>query len=164
MSPATLFNGNKVVFDAMVIINFHGLIMIDKLISWAPSEVVVEKRIRKEANHSANGPIDLEPYIASGAVLEEEIQGKDQEDLFFQYCNKKIGSTTIHTGEAACLALAIAKGYGLASDELVIRDEFKSKCPGKICLNSWGIVSSMQKLGYINQDEANGLKKGIFFI
>ncbi|MBU4304413.1 MAG: GIY-YIG nuclease family protein [Candidatus Omnitrophica bacterium] len=59
MSPATLFNGNKVVFDAMVIINFHGLVMFDKLIGWAPEEIVIEKSIKKEASHSMNGPIDL---------------------------------------------------------------------------------------------------------
>ena len=74
MGPATLFNGNKVVFDAMVIINFHGLIMLDKLIGWAPQEIVVEKRIKKEASHSMNGPIDLEPYISSGVVIEEDME------------------------------------------------------------------------------------------
>ena len=164
MSAATLFSGQKVVFDAMVVINFHGLIMLDKLISWAPCEIVIEKRIRKEASQSMNGPIDLEPYISNGIVLEEEIQGKDQEELFFQYCNKKIGTATIHTGEAACLALAISKGYGLACDELVIRNEFKARCPGKTCIHSWDIVTIMQKLGFINQTEANGLKKGIYYV
>ncbi|MBU4343735.1 MAG: hypothetical protein KKG21_06985 [Candidatus Omnitrophica bacterium] len=163
MGPATLFNGNKVVFDAMVIINFHGLVMLDKLVGWSPQEIVVEKRIKKEASHSMNGPIDLEPYISSGAVLEEEIHGKEQEDLFYKYCNQKIDNSTIHAGEAACLALAISKGYGLASDELVIRNEFKSLCPDKTCVHSWDIVTILQKLGYINQTEANALKKGLYY-
>jgi len=164
MGPATLFNGNKVVFDAMVIINFHGLIMLDKLIGLAPQEIVIEKSIKKEANHSMNGPIDLEPYISSGAVIEEEIHGKDQEDLFYEYRNKKIGDAAIHAGEAACLALAISKGYGLASDELVIRNEFKSRCPDKTCVHSWNIVTILQKLGFINQTEANALKKGLYYV
>ncbi len=148
----------------MVIINFHGLVMIDKLISWAPQEIVIEKRVRKEASHSMNGPISLEPFISSGAVLEEEILGKEQEGLFFKYCNKKIDSATIHVGEAACLALAISKGYGLACDELVIRNEFKARCPGKTCVHSWDIVTIMHKLGYINQAEANILKEGIYYL
>ena len=164
MSPATLFNGNKVVFDAMVIINFHGLVMLDKLIGWAPQEIIVEKRIKKEASHSMNGPIDIEPYISSGTVIEEEIHGKEQEDLFYEYRNKKIGDATIHAGEAACLALAISKGYGLASDELVIRNEFKSRCPSKTCVHSWDIVTILQKLGFINQTEANALKKGLYYV
>ncbi len=164
MSPATLFNGNKVVFDAMVIINFHGLIMLDKLIGWAPQEIVIEKSIKKEASHSMNGPIDLEPYISSGAVIEEEIHGKEQEDLFYEYRNKKIGDATIHEGEAACLVLAISKGYGLASDELVIRNEFKSRCPAKTCVHSWDIVTILQKHGFINQAEANALKKGLYYV
>jgi len=164
MSPATLFNGNKVVFDAMVIINFHGLVMLDKLICWAPQEIVIEKSIKKEASHSMNGPIDIEPYISSGAVIEEEIHGKEQEDLFYEYRNKKVGDATIHAGEAACLALAISKGYGLASDELVIRNEFKSRCPDKTCVHSWDIVTILQKLGFINQAEANTLKKGLYYV
>ncbi len=164
MGPATLFNGNKIVFDTMVIINFHGLLMLDKLIGWAPQEIVIEKRTKKEANHSMNGPIDLESYISSGAVLEEEIQGKDQEELFYKYCNQKIGSTTIHAGEAACLALAISKSYGLACDELVIRNEFRSRCPAKTCVHSWDIVNIMLKLGYVSQSEANDLNKGIYYV
>lgn len=164
MSAATLFSGNKVVFDAMVIINFHGLIMLDKLIGWAPQEIVIEKSIKKEASHSMNGPIDLEPYILSGAMIEEEIRGKEQEDLFYEYRNKKVGDATIHAGEAACLALAISKGYGLASDELVIRNEFKSRCPDKTCVHSWDIVTILQKFGFIDQAEANALKKGLYYI
>lgn len=163
MSPATLFNREKIVFDAMVIINFHGLIMLDKLIGWAPKEIVIEKSIRKEAGHSLNGPIDLEPYISSGDVIEEEIHGKEQEELFFEYRNKRVGKAVIHAGEAACLALAISKGYGLASDELVVRNEFKTRCPGKICIHSWDIVTIALKLGFINQAEANGLKKGLYY-
>ena len=118
----------------------------------------------KEASHSMNGPIDLEPFISSGVVLEEEILGKEQEELFFKYCNKKIGSAIIHVGEAACLALAISKGYGLACDELVIRNEFQARCPGKTCVHSWDIVTIMHKLGYINQAEANILKEGIYYV
>ncbi len=164
MSSATLFNREKIVCDAMVIINFHGLIMLDKLIGWAPKEIVIEKSIRKEAGHSMNGPIDLEPYISSGDVIEEEIHGKEQEDLFFEYRNKRIGRAVIHAGEAACLALAISKGYGLASDELVVRNEFKTRCPGKTCIHSWDIVTIALKLGFINQVEANGLKKGLYYV
>ena len=164
MAPATLFNKNKVVFDAMVIINFHGLIMLDKLIGWAPQEIVIEKSIKKEASHSMNGPIDLKPYISNSAIIEEEIHGKEQEDLFYEYRNKKVGDATIHEGEAACLALAISKGYGLASDELVVRNEFKSRCLGKTCVHSWDIVTISQKLGFVNQTEADALKKGLYYV
>jgi|GEM_PF-2339001 len=164
MSPATLFNREKIVCDAMVVINFHGLIMLDKLIGWAPKEIVIEKSVRKEAGYSMNGPIDLEPYISSGHVIEEEIHGKEQEDLFFEYRNKKVGKAVIHAGEAVCLALAISKGYGLASDELVVRNEFKTRCPGKTCIHSWDIVTIALKLGFINQTEANGLKKGLYYV
>lgn len=164
MSSPTLFNGNLVVVDAMVIINFHGLLAIDKLISWTKGELVIESRVKKEAQHSITGPIDLTPYIENNSIIEEEINGKEQEELFYHYFNRKVGKSIIHSPDAACLALAISKGYGLASDEKILRDEFKSKCPRKICINSWGIVDKACKLGLIEMERAEDLKIGFFYV
>jgi hypothetical protein len=164
MSPPTIFNGNLAVVDAMVIINFHGLLALEKLISWAEREMVIEQRVKKEVTRSIAGPIDLTPYIQKGLIIEEEIQGKEQEDLFYYYFNRQIGKTRIHGPDAACLALAISKGYGLACDERVVREEFKKKCPDKICLHSWGIADKANKLGLIGAQEAEDLKKGFYYV
>lgn len=164
MSPPTIFNGNLVVIDAMVIINFHGLLALEKLISWAKGEMVVERRVKNEAWRSIADPIDLTPYIRDNLIIEEEIEGKEQEELFYHYFNRIIGKTVIHEAEAACLALAIAKGYGLACDEKVVRDEFKKRCPTKICIHSWGIVDKANALGLIGAHEAEVLKKGLYYV
>lgn len=164
MTPPTLFNGNLVVTDSMVLINFHGLFVLDKLINWAKGEIVVEKRVRKEARFSAAGLLDLAPYIENKSVIEEEIGGKEQEDLFYRYVSDKVNGVTIHAAEAACLALAITKGYGLACDEKVVRDEFKRKCPKQICFHSWGIIDKAKELGFIGEQEAKDLKKGLYYI
>lgn len=164
MTTKTIFDGNLVVIDAMVIINFHGLLAFEKFIAWAKKEMVVEKRVRREAKSSLAGPIDLTPYIDDKSIIEEEIAGDEQEKLFYRYLTRQIGKTRIHEADAACLALAISKGYGLASDEKVLREEFKAKCPTKICVNSWGIVDKANKLGLISNEEAENLKKGFFFV
>ena len=164
MSSQTLFNGVSVVVDTMVIINFHGLLALDRLINWAKGELVVEKHVKNEARFSMNGPINLEPYLQQKLIIEESIEGKEQEDLFYFYISNKLTGTIIHAAEAACLALAISKGYGLACDEKAVRNEFKKKCPNQICVHSWGIVDRANKLGFIGDQEADDLKKGFYFL
>ena len=85
MSPPTLFSANLVVIDAMVLINFHGLLALEKLITWAHGEMVVERRIKNEAQRSKAGLIDLTPYIQNGSIIEEEIEGEEQENLFYYW-------------------------------------------------------------------------------
>jgi len=160
-SASTIFNGKLVTVDAMIIIKFHALLALDKFIDWAKREIVVEKRIKSEAKYSKAGQIDLASYIENNLIIEEEIEGKEQENLFYHYLTNKSLGVIIYEGEAACLALAISKGYGLACDEKVVRDEFKRKCPGQICTNSWGIVSKVRKIGLIGTKAAEGLLEGL---
>jgi len=164
MKQQTIFSGNKVVFDAMIIINFHGLLALDKLINWARGEIVIERKVMKETQHSQAGPIDLSSYLQDNSIASEEITGQQQEQLFYYYLKHPIDKKIIHVGEAACLALAIGKGYGLASDEKVVREEFKRKCPDKICVSSWMIVDKAVALGFLNVQEGGGLKKGFFYV
>ncbi len=164
MSPPTIFSGNLVVVDAMVIINFHGLLALEKLISWAKRELVIERRVKNEARFSMAGSIDLTPYIRNNLIIEEEIEGEEQEKLFYYYVNRRLGKTVIHEPDAACLALAMSKGYGLACNEKVVRDEFKKRCSNKICVHSWGIVDKANDLDLIGTDEAEGLKKGLYYV
>lgn len=162
--PRTLFGGQKVVFDAMVIIHFHGLLSWDKLADWAQGEIVVEKIVRSEAKYSKAGPIDLSQIINDGRILEEEVAGNRQEHVFLDYLRKGINGVIIHKGEAACLALAIDKGYGLATDERVVREEFARRCPQKICLSSRQLADRAVREGFISKAEADDLKKGMFYV
>jgi len=164
MNPPTVFNGNFVVVDTMVIINFHALLALEKLINWARGEIVIERRVKIEADSSLAGKIDLEPYIQNNLVIEEEIRGEEQEELFYHYFSRRPGKTVMHKGEAACLALAISKGYGLACDEKAVRDEFRKKCPDRICIHSWGIVDKANDLGLVEENEAKWLKKGFYYV
>jgi predicted nucleic acid-binding protein len=165
MTRKTIFDGQKVVFDAMVIINFHGLLALDKLVNWAKGDIVIEKYLKeKEIKYSKAGPIILEKYIKNGSMMEVEITSKKETDMFYQVLKTPIGKTTIHKGEAACLALAMGKGYGLASDEKAVREEFKRKCPDKICVSSWMIVDKAIRLGMISKKDGEDLKKGFYFV
>jgi predicted nucleic acid-binding protein len=163
MRSRTLFNNNFVVVDAMVIINFHGLLALDKLLNWARGEIVVEKLVKREAAFSKAGRIFLDPYIQNNLIIEDEI-GDEQKELFYHYIANDIQGIKIHEAEAACLALAISKGYGLASDEKVVREEFEKKCSNQICVHSWSIVDKACSLGFIKLQEAIDLKKGLYYV
>lgn len=162
-SASTIFNGKRVAVDAMIIIKFHELLSLDKLIEWSRGEMVIESKVKNEVRFSKAGLIDLNPFIENNSIIEEVIEGEEQENLFYYYITDKIGETLFHEGEAACLALAISKGYGLACDEKLVRNEFKKKCPTQICTNSWGIVSKARKIGLISEEEAEDLSKGLHY-
>lgn len=164
MNQLTLFNKQLVVFDAMVLINFHGLYAFNKLTNWAHGELVIESRVKNEANHSKAGEIEYEQYIEDGAIIEKTLKTEKHKELFSYYLNKKIKETTINKGEAACLALAISENFGIACDELAVRQEFSRECPDSICIHSWGIVDKAISLKLISKSEGEILKRGFYYV
>lgn len=164
MKQLTLFNKQLVVFDAMVLINFHGLYAFDKLTNWTHGELVIERTIKNEANHSKAGEIEYEQYIADGAIIEKTLKTEKHKELFSYYLNRKIQEKTIDEGEAACLALAISEDFGIASDERVVRQEFSRRCPNNICIHSWGIVDMAISLKLISRSEGEVLKRGFIYV
>jgi len=164
MNQPTLFKKQLVVFDAMVLINFHGLYAFDKLTAWTYGELVVESIVRSEADRSKAGSIDLQQYISNGAIIEKTLETVEHQTLFSYYLNKKIKGTTINKGEAACLALAISENFGIACDEFAVRYEFKRKCPNNVCTHSWDIVDKAVNLKLISKSEGEDLKKGFIYV
>jgi len=158
----TIFEENLVVVDAMVIIKFHALLVLDKLATvWAREELAITPQVEEEASFSKNGLIDLSSYIRNGFIRKQAL-GDAEKELFLKYCREGIDKKLIHQGEASCLALAISKNYGLASDERIVREEFKRRCPGKICVHSWDIVRMARNLNLIQEKEADDLILGLY--
>ena len=164
MKRRTVFGGSRVVLDAMVIINFHNLLILDEfLAAWARGEVVVHQYVMAEAQRSAAGPLDWPTYLRQSLVFLEELCPGDETESFFSYCDGDISGTRIHKGEAACLALALSRGYGLACDERIVREEFNRRAPRAICINSWGIVRKAAEIGFITTGKRGDLLKGLFY-
>jgi len=163
MEEKKLFNDNLVVSDAMVIIHFYNLVMFEQLINWTNGKIVVEKNVIEEAKYSKMGPIDLNPYFSDGRLISQDINGEEEENLFFDYMANGINGKRIHRGEAASLALAISNGYGLACDERDVINEFVRKCPGKLVITSFGIIDKAQSLGFVDEQQAKDMKKGITY-
>ena len=77
MCQPTLFNGTRVVLDAMIIINFHNLLALEDLVNWAKGELVVEPHVLKEAKFSKAGKIELRSFIENQYMIEEQVQGEE---------------------------------------------------------------------------------------
>lgn len=165
MKTSSLLNGHSFVVDAMVIINFHSCCVLDKLSNWLFGRIIIAKEVKREIikKPSLSGSVNLEEYLKNGAMIEREIEGEEQEELFYEYYQSKLNGTSLHVGEAACLALAILTDYGLLCDEKIVLNEFKSKCPQKVCMNSWGLIGEAVKVGLIEKKESDDLKKGFYW-
>ena len=98
MEEKKLFNDNLVVSDAMVIIHFYNLVMFEQLINWTNGKIVVEKNVIEEAKYSKMGPIDLNPYFSDGRLISQDINGEEEENLFFDYMANGINGKRIHRG------------------------------------------------------------------
>ncbi|NQU03158.1 MAG: hypothetical protein HQ589_03295 [Syntrophaceae bacterium] len=159
----TLFDGRKHVLDAMVFINFHGVLLLEKLFQWSSSEIVLTPSVKKEASESKAGKISWDRYIKEGRVNFNPMKLPEEQRLFFEYLNKEIDGKVIHRGEASVLAVAIINGCGLACDEKVVRDEYK-RATGLIGLHSWGLIDIAVQRGFLDEEYAESVKKGFYYV
>jgi len=160
----SLFNGEIVTVDAMVIINFANLRLLDSFVKWASGEIVVTVSVLNEAKFCMEGPIDLSGYIKKGMVIKEPLADIKEIALFQKYLHSELDGKIIHEGEASCLAVAINKNYGLASDESVVRKEFTRVMPNNLCLTSRMIIERAGDRGYLTSKEVRQYVKGLYFL
>ena len=159
----TLFDGKRQVFDAMVFINFHGLNLLEKFFLWSKGEIILVPPVKREASSSRMGKIDWNTYIKEKKVTYHLMDSEYEQSLFSYYLSKKSEEKEIHTGEASALAGAIANNWGLVSDERVVRKEY-DKVTCKKALHSWNLVDLAVKKGFLNEKEAEWIKKGIYYV
>ncbi|NQS89585.1 hypothetical protein HQ584_07350 [Patescibacteria group bacterium] len=160
----SLFEGEIVTPDAMVIINFANLRLLTSFINWASGEIAITVPVLREARYFLEGPIDLSGYIKKEMIIKEPISTAKEIELFRKYLEEGISGTQIHEGEASCLAVAIVNNYGLASDEKVVREEFVRVMPNNLCLTSRMIIERAGNKGYLNNQKVCQYVKGLFYL
>lgn len=147
----------------MVFINFHGLLLLEDLLAWAPGEIILTPAVKKEAFKSKAGYIPWTEYIDAGRVIYYPMISTREQKLFADYINREISGTVIHEGEASVLAVAIIGRYGLASDERVVREEYQ-RVTGKPGLHSWDIVELAVGKGFLSGEKVKWIKKGLHYV
>lgn len=160
----SLFDGKIVVFDAMVIINFGNLRLVDSVIKWASGEVAVTISVLREADRCKGKRINLSHYIAKGMIIEEKMADSNERSLFEKYLQSTISGKSIHEGEASCLAVAINKNYGLACDEREVREEFGRIKPNSLCLTSRMILEQARDKCYLTEEDTELYIRGLYYM
>lgn len=160
----SLFERKIVTPDAMVIINFANLRLLNSLVSWASGKLAITVSVLREARYCMEGPIDLSGYIKKGMIIKEPMSNTKEIELFQKYLGEGISGTEIHDGEASCLAVAIVNNYGLASDEKVVREEFTRIMPNNLCLTSRMLIERVGDKGYLSDQEVRQYVRGLFYL
>jgi len=53
--------------------------------------------------------------------------------------------------------------FGEYYNERDVINEFVRKCPGKLAITSFGIIDKAQSLGFVDEQQAKDMKKGITY-
>lgn len=159
-----LFNGEIITLDAMVIIHFADLRLLNSFLSWASGEIAITVAVLREADYHKEGPIDLSGYIKKGMIIKESMSNTKEIGLFQKYLEEGVSGTQIHDGEASCLAVAIVNNYGLASDEKVVREEFARVVPNNLCLTSRLIIERAGDKDYLGKQEVREYVRGLLYL
>lgn len=117
--------GRVQIIDTCVLINLLASGEVEGILRLAGQESLICSAVEKESMYlrsddSQDAPelIQLNPLIESGLLNRCHIEGPEEELLYVDY------SSTLDDGEAMSLAIAIARGYYLATDERKARRLF----------------------------------------
>lgn len=102
--------------------NFLPLLESVNLDFHVPKQVVEEsqyirQRDPKDPTQLIPLEVDLDPAIQAGLLHPCQLEGEDELAYFVQL------ATTLDDGEAACLAIAKVRGWGLVTDDRIARRE-----------------------------------------
>jgi predicted nucleic acid-binding protein len=133
---------------------------MDEILDQLPYRFLVGGRAREKAQWLAvpdseeREPVQLQPLIEAGLLVEERLQAGPEETLFVEF------SAQLADGEAEAAALAVLRGYILATDDrkasriVVERDAAVRLYSTLELLREWQQVS-----GASDADVADALKR-----
>ena len=144
-----------VALDANVLINFLSVQRLDLLECLPGFRFVVPMQVVQEVCHPdfPDQTALLRASLAAGRLREETSASAAKSSYFAEFCQ------VMDLGEAACLALAEARGWHVASDEKGIFMGIAQKRLGENrILNTPGIMLLAIKAGLLQVQEADALK------
>ena len=121
-----------VLADSSVFLHFAFVRRLEQFIGWFPQKVALTSIVKREVfgvvvkKPEFGSDLDLEKFIRDGHLILEKMDSQEETVKYFGYKNRKFNETEFHSGESSCLAVSLAKQYGLICDERQVLDEFKS--------------------------------------
>ena len=118
-----------VVLDACCILNITATGRAGQILNELPHRFALGHRARGEAlwlaapDSDEREPVDLGPLLAAGLLTEALLDGPAEAALFVEF------AATLADGEAEAAALAVARGYVLATDDRKARRTVAARYP-----------------------------------
>lgn len=145
------------IFDTCVFINLiasdlFGDILASRSVSCYVVEHVVQeslyvRRSASEYRGVAREPISLLPYVQSGILQIVRLESEFEQSLFVDF------AAQVDDGEAATLALAIARNWQMVTDNKKVAKLCQQFRPNPPCLSTLEIVHAWSKDQGIGRDE-----------
>lgn len=138
-----------VVTDANIIINLIHVDQLDLLVRLPGYQFVVPDQVVEEVTDPSQSCV-LEKAIQRGVLTKEAVTDVEGLTLYAEF------TRIMGRGEAACLTLAVTRGWLLASDEKrVLRREAVTRLGTGRLLNTPGIILLAIKAGLLTVEAAD---------
>ena len=133
-----------ILLDACDLLNLYGTGEIESILSHLPYRFVAGARALREAQwvraegEAERERVEVRPLIEAGLLAEESLQGQAETDLFIEF------GLLIDDGEAETLALAVARGYSVATDDRKARRIAAERLTGAQLLGTLELLHEWQ--------------------
>jgi len=147
------------VLDATVFINFALAGALDTLLRGLAGDLAVapivadrELKVWPRKSDRPGEPFDLAPYFADGSLLRAELT--EEERQAFEQARARL---ILGEGEAEALAIALSRGWVLATDDGPARRKIVSSCPLLRLSGSVGMIECLTLVGAITEAQGEEL-------
>jgi len=134
------------ILDACCTLNLAATARMEEILRDLPYRFSIGKRARGESQRlrvpgsEAREIVDLQPLLGANLLTEEEPETEDEQELYEELAASLAG------GEAEASALAICRGYILATDERKTRNRMARDHPGVQLATTQELLHDWQRL------------------
>lgn len=143
-----------VIADTSVLINFLAVNRMDLIKRHSCRFLITDHVTREITEHYQEQFSRLQEALEQGIL--EEISITDQEEV--GTFAKLIEPQSLGDGECACIAVALYRGYILATDDKKAIKQARSCSPTISIVTTQDLIVSMIEIGLLDIDEADALK------
>lgn len=143
-----------VIADTSVLINFLAIHRMD-LIERHPCRFFITDHVSREiTEHYQEQCSRLKEALEQGILEEISVTNQEEVETFAQLTSQK----NLGTGECACIAVALYRGYTLAIDDKRAIKQARFFCPSIRIATTEDLMVSMISAALITVDEADAIK------
>lgn len=143
-----------VIADTSVLINFLAINRMDLIKRHSCRFLITDHVSREVTEHYQEQFSRLKDALEQSILEEISVTHQEEVGTFAKLTAQEI----LGDGECACIAVALHRGYILATDDKKAIKQAHSCCPTISIITTQDLIVSMIKIGLLDIDEADALK------